>query len=673
MCWQTCDSDSVDCGAGCAADQGTCAFVTANMVYAPLMAAFSIYTMGVASVPANTAKAVAIGTKTVAYTTKTGYAMAKMASAMQSLTNLGVKLGKFYKRIKTAVSVVFAVAGVVYKGATVFSHLYAQNFAALTSEEINSALDRNLQPKDALYIKGLWASITFQEISEADGWNIAKTGLDAGSVFDPTGISGVVAAYANPKCLDVIPFPDLNALNIPPKASCQDVQIKADLQSSCEGSVPADLVGAKSIDPDSKEPLTFSLSGGPLTVNGSPHTVTVTVKDRDSRSDTCVAKITVTDPTEAVVACPTAISKGTDPGSCRTVVTYSDPAVTDNCQKRSQLMRTGGLISGSEFPLGETQNTYQVTTFPGGAVSFCNFNVNIRDVEPPTISCNGLATTLNTEPGLCTALHSYLEPVGTDNCENDFDPDEFAAGVYVVQTKGSIQAQGQPFPLGTTTNTYEASDNEGNSAQCSFDIVVIDEERPSISCPKSIVIAAIEFCDKALVQYTVPNATDNCSVKNVVLTNGQQSGTYFPLGVTKVTWTATDGSGNQESCSFEVSVVEDLDGDRIKDCVDNCPTVYNPDQSDADLDKIGDACDVILCNNCWPGTSGPCRQSDSVCRGLSRGYCPVGTRPCQTTPLPQCSMCSPGTRGPCQGTNKVCWDKLSSGKCPTGTTECRPQ
>jgi len=40
-----------------------------------------------------------------------------------------------------------------------------------------------------------------------------------------------------------------------------------------------------------------------------------------------------------------------------------------------------------------------------------------------------------------------------------------------------------------------------------------------------------------------------------------------------------------------VSSISDPDGDDVKNDVDNCPYVYNPDQADTDNDQVGDACD----------------------------------------------------------------------------------
>ena len=56
----------------------------------------------------------------------------------------------------------------------------------------------------------------------------------------------------------------------------------------------------------------------------------------------------------------------------------------------------------------------------------------------------------------------------------------------------------------------------------------------------------------------------------------------------KLTATA---SGNTWGTSEFSSVFIDTDGDGIGDTLDNCPTVYNPDQTDDDFDGRGNACD----------------------------------------------------------------------------------
>ena len=43
--------------------------------------------------------------------------------------------------------------------------------------------------------------------------------------------------------------------------------------------------------------------------------------------------------------------------------------------------------------------------------------------------------------------------------------------------------------------------------------------------------------------------------------------------------------------AYEVPAADDTDSDGLGGDCDNCPTVYNPDQADADEDGVGDACD----------------------------------------------------------------------------------
>jgi nitrous oxidase accessory protein len=56
------------------------------------------------------------------------------------------------------------------------------------------------------------------------------------------------------------------------------------------------------------------------------------------------------------------------------------------------------------------------------------------------------------------------------------------------------------------------------------------------------------------------------------------------------------GYGNYPDFYPLMALVEQ-DNDSIIDIVDNCPTVYNPDQSDIDGDGIGDVCDDYACGD----------------------------------------------------------------------------
>jgi len=70
--------------------------------------------------------------------------------------------------------------------------------------------------------------------------------------------------------------------------------------------------------------------------------------------------------------------------------------------------------------------------------------------------------------------------------------------------------------------------------------------------------------------------------------------------------------------SSEVDCACDGDGDGVSDCVDNCPTVVNPDQADGNGNGIGDACEGPgLCDpeTCWYDFDG-----DGVVTGIDIGH-----------------------------------------------------
>src|SRR5690606_33288565 len=114
-------------------------------------------------------------------------------------------------------------------------------------------------------------------------------------------------------------------------------------------------------------------------------------------------------------------------------------------------------------------------------------------------------------------------------------------GSSIAQTAGL--ANGSLYPIGTTTNTFIATDNSGNTTTCSFDVTVNDTETPVINCPGNIAQKNDLGVCGAVITYTAPVGTDNCSGSTTIQTAGLASGSTFPLGTTTNTFLITDAAG----------------------------------------------------------------------------------------------------------------------------------
>ena len=77
-----------------------------------------------------------------------------------------------------------------------------------------------------------------------------------------------------------------------------------------------------------------------------------------------------------------------------------------------------------------------------------------------------------------------------------------------------------------------------------------DTSPPTITCRPNIVLNACQ----PTATWTTPTASDNCSGVVVTQTGGSLSGSTFTNGTTTtISYKATDGGGNQATCSFTVT------------------------------------------------------------------------------------------------------------------------
>lgn len=294
--------------------------------------------------------------------------------------------------------------------------------------------------------------------------------------------------------------------------------------------------------------------------------VTLTVKDNNGNMTTCTFNITYVDTTAPMISgCPADIVVGNAPGLCSNTASWTVPVATDNCTDIGPVVLTATHNPGDVFPKGVTTVTYTATDAANN-VSTCSFTVTVNDTEAPVLSNCPADVAVNTglNATTCDATATWTEPGATDNC---------IAAANLTWTKS--HTPGSVFPVGTTAVTYTATDSSGNvSAVCSFNVVVTDNTVPVFSaCPSDMNSNTNSSGCKASVVTPDPTAADNCSLSSLTWTlSGATTGSsplsgmnnlgthIFEVGTTVVTYTATDASGNMATCSYNVVVVNNLQG-----------------------------------------------------------------------------------------------------------------
>lgn len=331
--------------------------------------------------------------------------------------------------------------------------------------------------------------------------------------------------------------------------------------------------------------LTGATTGSGTSLNGVAFnlgvtTVTWTATDGLNNTDVCSYTVTVSDATLPILTnCVGNQAVNSNSGVCTYTVsgTAWDATATDNCTISSITANVTGATVASGlttlnnfiFNLGVSTVTWTVTDGSGNTVQ-CVYTVTVADNQNPVLSNCVANQPVNTNSGVCTYTVSgnAWNATATDNCSVT----SMVANVTGATTaSGLTTLNGFVFNLGTSTVTWVATDGTGNISQCSFNVIVTDNQLPSFTtCVGSTQNVNVDVNE---CNYTVSGtgwdavATDNCSVSSLLATlTGATTGSglttlnnvNFNVGTTTVTWTAMDGSGNTQTCIFNVVVTDNI-------------------------------------------------------------------------------------------------------------------
>jgi len=173
----------------------------------------------------------------------------------------------------------------------------------------------------------------------------------------------------------------------------------------------------------------------------------------------------------------------------------------------------------SLFSLGETIVTWTATDAAGNSASAAQ-TVSIVDTIPPTIIPNETITVEATSENQNIVELQVLiveDAVGVSSINNDAP---------------------SLFQVGDTIVTWNATDAAGNYATITQTVSVVDTTAPKLNAPPAQTVEATSVLGN-VIEYGTATYSDAVGVTSI--TNDAPE--TFPIGLTSITWTATD-AGN---------------------------------------------------------------------------------------------------------------------------------
>ena len=303
----------------------------------------------------------------------------------------------------------------------------------------------------------------------------------------------------------------------------------------------------------SSPPLSFSWSNGTSNSNLSnvpAGTYSVTVTDA-ATCDVVLSNLVVTQPDTLQVSLQNIQNASCDNTTDGAIMVdiqggvgdydliWSNGAIND-----TTVIGTDTIINLPDTLVGLVPGLYSYTLFDGNNCLANGFyQVGNNDNVPPTLMVMETIVELDAAGNAAPVTFDMVDAGSFDNC--GINMISFATPSFTCSD------------IGLQNFTAFATDANGNMSSANVTIQVVDVTAPVIDCSNSGM--TVSTCNG--VNYNLPSVVDNCDNVEPVLVSGFFPGAVFPVGTTTVVFSATDLCNNASSCSFDITVMNDLGAD----------------------------------------------------------------------------------------------------------------
>ncbi|HET9326019.1 MAG TPA: immunoglobulin-like domain-containing protein [Candidatus Eisenbacteria bacterium] len=278
---------------------------------------------------------------------------------------------------------------------------------------------------------------------------------------------------------------------------------------------------------------TLTLTSTSATLKGE---VSFTVRASNSAMDFAEGAGSLTVDTQAPTASAPATSTIAVGPSCQAVIPDLRSTVvrSDNCTPSGSLIVTQNPGAGTMVGLGTTVVTFTVKDALGNEAS-TSTSVSVVDQTPPSVAL------LGANPVVLEAGAAYAEPGAnaTDNC----------AGALPVSVSGAVNTS-QP---GSYTLTYTANDGNGNSANATRTVNVVDTTAPVMALNGGTPVTVechTSFNDPGALATDIVDGDLSSAIQVSGSADVNTPGSYT------VVYSVTDAHGNAANISRTVNVVD---------------------------------------------------------------------------------------------------------------------